>query len=167
MSQILWKNSFGKGVFPFWRETWCREISNSFLAAILKPYVRFSLSLGSFGVLYHWPQFQRANHSGKCVSEVGPVRTPPPLTTNGSAEDLDHLSVKKTPFSPTSFRSEISSWVFKSNHIIMAGNPIPLSPQKHETASQSGPAGPLAARTELNRWTAIREGPIYMGPAGP
>ena len=30
MSQILWKNSFGKVVFPFWWEILCREMEIGF-----------------------------------------------------------------------------------------------------------------------------------------
>ena len=51
----------------------------------------FLLYFGSFGSLYQWPAFQRQIHSGKYFSELGPIGTP--LTTNGSAEGLDHLSV--------------------------------------------------------------------------
>ena len=47
---------------------------------------------GSFGLLYQWPVFHSQIHSGKYFSEIGSIGTP--LTTNGNAEDLDHLSVK-------------------------------------------------------------------------
>ena len=52
----------------------------------------FLLNFGSFGLLYQWPAFHPQIHSGKYFSELGSIGTP--LTTNGSAEGLDHLSVK-------------------------------------------------------------------------
>ena len=45
----------------------------------------FWLYFGSFGLLHQWPAFHPQIHSGKYFPE---------LTTNGSAEGLDHLSVK-------------------------------------------------------------------------
>ena len=57
---------------------------------IVYPIFDFLLYLGSFESLYQWPAFHRQIHSGKYFSELGSIGTPP-LTTNGSAEGLDHL----------------------------------------------------------------------------
>ena len=98
MSQISRENSFGKVVFPFlvgnfmsWDRNWffwppfCNCISD---------FRFFLLYFGSFGLFYQWPAFHHQIHSGKYFPELGSIGSPPLLTTNGSAEGLDHLSVK-------------------------------------------------------------------------
>ena len=159
MSQILWKNSFGKGVSPFLAGNLMSWNFKQFFGSHFET-VRPIFAL--FG--FFWCPLSLASISTR--KSFGKVRfwgwaradSPPPLTTNGSAEDPFHRLHLGAKSHHGSLRVITLLW-----QVI----PIPLSPQKHETASQSGPAGPLAARTELNRWTAIREGPIYMGPAGP
>ena len=86
MSQISRKNSFGKVVSNFWSEILCRHFVIVYL--IFDFFFFFLLYFVSFGLFYQWPAFHRQIHSGKYFSELGSIGT------NGSAEGLDHLSVK-------------------------------------------------------------------------
>ena len=69
---------------------------NCFFVVVYLIFNFFLLKVGSFGLLYQWPPFHRQIHPGKNFSELGSIRTP--LTTNGSAEGFDHLSVKIIQF---------------------------------------------------------------------
>ena len=97
MNQISRKNSFGKVVFPFLVRNFMSRDRNWFFGrhfVIVYPIFFFFLYFGSFELLYQWPAFHRQIPSEKYFSELGSIGTPS-LTTNGSAEGLDHLSVKK------------------------------------------------------------------------
>ena len=58
---------------------------------IVYPIFDFLLYFGSVVLLYQWPSFHCQILPGKYFSELGSIGTP--LTTNGSAEGLDHISV--------------------------------------------------------------------------
>ena len=94
MRQISRKNSFGKVVFPFLVGNFMSQDRNWFFwppfCNCISDFRFFLLYFGSFRFLYQWPAFHCQIHSGKYFSELGSIGTPP-LTTNGSAEGLDHL----------------------------------------------------------------------------
>ena len=130
MNQISRKNSFGKVVFPFLVENFLSRDRNWFFSPpfcnCISYFSIFLLYFGSFGLLYQWPAFHRQIHSGKYFPELGSIGTPP-LTTNGSAEGLDHLSVKLVMYENKPFSTKIKLFYVKldyfyKNYVILPCN---------------------------------------------
>ena len=67
----------------------------------------------SYSLQRNLAAFHRQIHSGKNFSELGSIGNPP-LTTNGSAEGLDHLSVKRI-LSPRNFRTKLPPYLYTPN----------------------------------------------------
>ena len=96
MSQISRENSFGKVVFPFLVGNFMSRDRNWFFGrhfVILYPIFDFFVVFWFFWITLSMAHISLPNSFGKALFWVR-VHRDPPLTTNGSAESLDHLSVK-------------------------------------------------------------------------
>ena len=96
MSHISRKNSFGKVVFPFLVGNFMSRNRNWFFGrhfVILYPIFDFFPVFWFFWITLSVARVSPPNSFGKVHFWVR-VHRDPPLTTNGSAEGLDHLSVK-------------------------------------------------------------------------
>ena len=97
MSQISRENSFGKVVFPFLVGNFLSQDRNCFFGrhfVILYPIFDFFAVFWFFWITLSVARISPQNSFGKVLFWVR-VHRDPPLTTNGSAEGLDHLSVKQ------------------------------------------------------------------------
>ena len=95
MSQISRKNSFGKVVFPFLVGNFMSRNRNCFFGrhfVILYPIFDFFPVFWFFWITLSVASISLPNSFGKVLFWVR-VHRDPPLTTNGNAEGLDHLSV--------------------------------------------------------------------------
>ena len=94
MSQILSENSFWKVVFLFLAEKLILHNFKWFFGRYFeteRPLFNFFAAIGFWSTL-EWLEFQRTLCSEKDMFLIlGPYGSP--LTTNGSTEDLDHLSI--------------------------------------------------------------------------
>ena len=100
MSQISRKNSFGKVVFPFLVGNVMSRNRNCFFGrhfVIVYPIFNFFAVFWFFWITLSVTRISPPNLFEKVLFWVR-VHRDPPLTTNGSAEGLDHLSVKKLEF---------------------------------------------------------------------
>ena len=102
MSQISRQNSFGKVVFPFLVGNFMSRDRNWFFGrhfVILYPIFDFFVVFWFFWITLSVARISPPKSFGKVLFWVRVHRdpAPPPLTTNESAEGLDHLSVKDSP----------------------------------------------------------------------
>ena len=113
MSQISRKNSYRKNGFPIFGQKFYVARKKlvfwpPFCNCISDFRFFFLLYFGSFGLLYQWPDISPPNSFGKVLFWVR-VHRDPPLTTNGSAEGLDHLSVNAA-IRPTHYEEFSRFW---------------------------------------------------------
>ena len=117
MSQISRKNSFGKVVFPFLVGNFMSQNRNWFFGrhfVIVYPIFDFFAVFWFFWITSSVARISTPNSFGKVLSWVR-VHRDPPLTTNGSAERLDHLSVIRYFFTKTSFSKQFKDVVSRTN----------------------------------------------------
>ena len=101
MSQILWKNSIGKVVFPFlvgnfMSRVWNCSFGRHFVT--ICPIFDFFALFWFFWITLSVARISAQNSFRKVLFWVRVPRDPP-LTTNGSQKYLDHLSVKYAVYS--------------------------------------------------------------------